>query len=86
MEPESSEMQSLTLSIPVPLLQKVQMIAERRNTSLSGLVTQLLTTLVEQDEYRYELARQRSLAALERGYNLGFEGKITGSRDELHER
>jgi len=86
MEPELLETQTLLLSLPRPILQKAQVIAKRRNASLPDLLIQLLTTLIEQDDHQYELARQRSLATLEQGYNLGFADKITWSRDELHER
>jgi hypothetical protein len=37
-------------------------------------------------ETGYERARKRSLATLERGYELGTGGKATWTRDELHER
>ena len=86
MNHESTELQSVILSIPTPLLREVQRSAAKRNMSLSDLFSQLLVTLVEQDEQQYELARQRSWAAMEHGYNLGTNGKITWSRDELHER
>src|SRR5690242_6297638 len=82
MNNESSETESLILSIPTPILRKAQRSARKRNMSLPELLTQLLATCVEQDEQQYELARQRSLASMERGYDLGTNGKITWSRDE----
>lgn len=82
---EISEKQNVTLAIPKSLLRKAKVVAAERQTSLSALLTQLLATLVEQED-QYEQARQRSLALLEQGFELGTQGKITWSRDELHER
>lgn len=82
---EISEKQNVTLAIPKSLLRKAKVVAAERQTSLSALLTQLLATLVEQED-QYEQARQRSLALLEQGFELGTQGKIPWSRDELHER
>jgi len=38
----------------------------------------------EKDEY--ERARRRFLARMKKGYNLGTNGRVTWTRDELHER
>jgi hypothetical protein len=79
------ETQNVTLSIPKQILRKAKLAAVKRNTSLSGLLTQALIELVEQDE-GYERARQRHLAWLEHGADLGTMGKISSKREELHER
>jgi len=85
MQTELTEKQNVTLAIPKALLRKAKVVAAERQTSLSALLTQLLIDLVRQED-EYEQARQRSLALLERGFELGTYGKITWSRDELHER
>ena len=85
MQTELTEKQNVTLAIPKALLRKAKVVAAERQTSLSALLTQLLIDLVKQED-EYEQARQRSLALLERGFELGTYGKITWSRDELHER
>lgn len=85
MQTELTEKQNVTLAIPKTLLRKAKVVAAERQTSLSALLTQLLIDLVRQED-EYEQARQRSLALLERGFELGTYGKITWSRDELHER
>jgi DNA polymerase IIIc chi subunit len=85
METELTEKQNITLAIPKSLLRKAKVVAAERQTSLSALLTQLLIDLVKQED-QYEQARQRSLALLEQGFHLGTQGKITWSRDELHER
>lgn len=77
--------QNVTLAIPKSILRKAKILAVQKNTSLSGLLTQTLADLVEGQE-AYELARQRNLALLESGFDLGTHGKIPWKRDELHER
>ncbi|RPI33070.1 MAG: CopG family transcriptional regulator [Chloroflexota bacterium] len=77
--------QNVTLAIPKDILRKAKILAVQKNTSLSGLLTQTLTDLVVNQE-AYEQARQRNLALLDRGFDLGTHGKITWKRDELHER
>lgn len=77
--------QNVTLSIPKDILRKAKILAVRRKTSLSGLLTQTLTEIVShQDDYDH--ARQRNLAVLKRGLDLGTQGKISWKRDELHDR
>ena len=77
--------QNVTLAIPKDILRKAKILAVQRNTSLSGLLTQTLADLVSHQE-AYEQSRQRNLALLQRGLDLGTQGKITWKRDELHER
>jgi hypothetical protein len=77
--------QNVTLSVPKDILRKAKLLAVRRNTSLSGLLTRTLEELVNQDE-GYEEAKRRHLEMLEKGFNLGTQGKITWTREELHGR
>jgi predicted transcriptional regulator len=79
------KIQNVTLSIPKDILHKAKILAVNKNTSLSGLLTQALTDLVAHQE-AYEQARQRNLALLKNGFNLGTQGHITLKREELHER
>ena len=77
--------QNVTLAIPKNILRKAKILAVQRNTSLSGLLTQTLADLVAHQE-AYEQARQRNLALLKSGFDLGTQGQITWKREELHER
>jgi hypothetical protein len=77
--------QNITLSLPKETLLKVKLIAVKRQTSVSGLLTQTLERLVEQED-SYAHARRRHLEWLERGVDLGTAGRIATGRDELHER
>lgn len=76
--------QKITLSIPKDILRKAKILEMQRNTSLSGLLTQTLEELVANQE-AYEQARQRNLALLENGFDLGTQGQMPWKRDELHE-
>jgi hypothetical protein len=77
--------QNITLSIPKEVLLKVKLLAVKRETSVSGLLTQTLENLVRQEE-AYAHAHLRHLQLLEQGANLGTEGRVMTTRDELHER
>lgn len=77
--------QNVTLSIPKGILQKAKIRAIDQNTSLSNLLTQALIDLVEQAD-QYELAKERQLAWLQQGFDMGTQGKISWTREALHER
>jgi len=79
------EKQNVTLSLPKDILRKAKILAIEHDTSLSGLMVELLTNLVEQDD-RYVKAKQAHLAWLERGVDLGTEGNIVWRRESLYER
>jgi hypothetical protein len=80
-----SERQNVTLSIPKEVLRKAKVEAVRRNTSLSGLMTQLLSEAVERED-DYNAAMQRQLSWLKQGFNLETDGRANWTREELHER
>jgi hypothetical protein len=77
--------QNVTLAIPKDVLRKAKILAVQKNTSLSGLLTQTLTDLVAHQE-AYVQARQRNLAILKNGFDLGTHGQIAWKREDLHER
>ena len=79
------ETQNITLSIPKEILLRVKLLAVKRQTSVSGLLTQTLEGLIRQED-AYVHARQRHLQRLEQGIDLGTGGQILTGRDELHER
>jgi hypothetical protein len=79
------ETQNVTLSIPKETLRKVKLLAVQRETSISGLLTQTLEKLVQQEDV-YAHARQRHLQWLEQDLNLGTRGQISTRRDGLHDR
>ena len=79
------ETQNITLALPKELLYKVKRVALERQTSVSGLLTQALAEIVAREDI-YVSARQRHLAWLEHGADLGTNGKIGWRREDLHER
>ena len=79
------ETQNITLAIPKPILRKAKLIAVERQTSLSGLLTQLIADLVARED-QYAIAHKRNLELLEQGFDLGTNGVISWRREDLHER
>jgi hypothetical protein len=77
--------QNITLAIPKDILRKAKILAVQKNTSLSALLTQTLVDLVAHHE-AYEQARQRNLAMLNSGFDMGSQGNIPWKREALHER
>jgi hypothetical protein len=77
--------QNVTLAIPKDILRKAKILAVRRNTSLSGLLTHTLVEIVSRDE-GYEQARLHNQQMLNSGFDLGTQGSIAVKREELHER
>jgi len=79
------KIQNVTLSIPKDILRKAKILAIKRNTSLSGLLTQTLAEMVSRQE-GYEQAQRRNLSLLKSGLDLSTQGQITWRREDLHER
>lgn len=77
--------QNITLSLPKETLRQVRLLATRRGVSVSHLVTAELEKLIAEED-AYLQAQQRHLNLLEKGVNLGTQGCIQTTRDELHER
>jgi hypothetical protein len=57
----------------------------KTNTSLSGLLTDYLTKITNEEE-AYELAQARHRRLLKKGFDFGLEGEIPWKREDLHER
>jgi hypothetical protein len=77
--------QNITLSLPEEDLREARILAARRGTSVSQLLARMLRETVER-ETGYDTARERSLALLHQGVDLGTSGRVRWSRDDLHER
>ena len=76
---------NLTLALPADKVRRLEVLAAERGSSISRMLTDALDEILDR-ESGYEAARQRSLAQLERGWELGTNGRISWTRDELHER
>jgi hypothetical protein len=75
--------QNITLSLDKDLIRKSKIIAAQRETSVSKLLSEELKRLI-QHAGQYEFAKRRAYANLKAEFHFG--GKITASREELHER
>ena len=74
--------QNITLRLDQDLIKRARAIAAQRSTSISQMLSDELSRIVERAE-EYELARRAALADLEKGFHLG--GR-PAPRDKLHER
>ena len=79
------EKQNITLSLRKDVLQKVKILAVKKSTSVSALLTNLLEDIIAREE-RYQTARQNHSRLLNQGLDLGTSGSIDWTRDELHAR
>ena len=75
--------QNVTLSIEKDILKKGRVIAARKETSISKMISGVLKEMVENDD-RYEAAKRNALQVLKRGIRLG--GRITWKREDLYDR
>jgi MoaA/NifB/PqqE/SkfB family radical SAM enzyme len=78
-----SDRQNVTISISPETVRKAKILAARRSTSISGLLAEQIEALVGAEE-AWERAERNARALLEEGFSLG--GRITATRDEMHER
>ncbi len=76
---------NITLSLPEDMLEEVRIIAVKRRRSVSALMTELLEELVA-EETGYLQAERRFLALLEEGFDMGTQGRIDWTREDVHER
>jgi hypothetical protein len=77
--------QNITLSLPEEDLREARVLAARRGTSISQLLARMLRETVER-ETGFDAAKDHSLALLREGMDLGTGGRMTWTRDDLHER
>ena len=75
---------NLTIKLDKTLLRQVRILAAEQDTSISALVASKLEEAVRQRTNNdYDEAKQRALAAMESGIDLG--GSVA-TREETHER
>ena len=79
------ERQNVTLSLPKPLLRKAKAVATKAEKSLSELLREALEEKVN-EESGYKKAKRSQLNLLKVGLDLGTEGYLKISREELHAR
>lgn len=74
---------NITLKLNADLLRAVKVVAAKRGTSVSAMLTSKLEDEVRMDD-EYQDARKRALKLMEESTALGWQKPK--SRDELHER
>ena len=79
------ERQNITLSLSKDLLQKAKIIAVKNNTSLSGLLSDYLARITNDDE-AYQIAQARHRRFLKKGFDIGLEGVIHWNTEEHNVR
>ena len=77
--------QNVTLAVPKTILRRARIIALEKQTSLSGMMTELLVEMVANED-SYVSAKRHHLGLLEHGTNLGTNGSAHWTREDLHER
>jgi hypothetical protein len=75
--------QNVTLRLDKDLIKKGKVIASKKETSLNRLLSDFLKQIVDEEDY-YEQCKRKAFSILSKGYHFG--GKITYTREELHER
>lgn len=82
---EAKEHKNVTLSLPGPLLRKFRVYAASRNESMTSVMAQAIQKLMEQDE-QCAISKRRFLERIRNAPDRGTGGRVTWTRDELHER
>jgi hypothetical protein len=84
------DLQNVTLSLSAPLMRKFRVYAAGRNQSMTSLMEEAILKLMDQkladQDSRREAARLRFIKRMENAPDRGTGGKITWTRDEIHER
>jgi len=76
---------NVTLYLSKDLIHKAKIMAVKEDKSLCAFMKEALEEKMKKDS-DYNNAKKRQLKLLERGFDLGTQGKISLSRDKLHER
>jgi HSP90 family molecular chaperone len=81
--PALDDKRNITLRLSRQTIQKARVLAAKRSTSISGLLTSQIEQLAETED-DYDRAMKRAFARMEKGYPMGEIPKL--DRDALHER
>ena len=81
--PALDEKQNITLRLSRQTIQKARVLAARRSTSISGLLTSQIEQLAGTED-DYERAMDDAFARMEKGFHMGEIPQL--DRDALHER
>ncbi|MEN6508138.1 MAG: DUF6364 family protein [Smithella sp.] len=79
------ERQNITLALPKDVIRRVKSLAASEDKSISQLLRETLEKKLK-DASSFQSARRRQITLLKSGFNLGTKGKITVTRETLHDR
>ena len=79
------EKQNVTLSLPRTLIKKAKRLAVQEEKSFNELVRQCIEQRLGSST-GYAKARERQIKLLEAGVDLGTKGRVSVTREEMHER
>ena len=79
------DQQNVTITLPADIVREAKHLAVDEGVSLSRFVAKLVEERVRAAR-EFRGAREEHLRLLEKGFNLGTNGNITWSRDDLHQR
>ena len=74
---------NITLSFDSEIIRKAKILAAKRNTSVTGLLSQQILELIDKDD-SYERARTSAVAMLRSGFTFGKIEHMT--REEIYDR
>ncbi|MBS3819954.1 CopG family transcriptional regulator [bacterium] len=77
--------QNLTISLSKSLLKRAKQLAVSKDISLSEFIREAMKKKIRED-MGYKKAKKRQLRHLKTGLNLGTNGRLQISREELHAR
>ena len=78
-----TETQNMTVSLSLQTIKKAKILAAKRSTSISRLLSEQIEALVGAEE-AYEAAHRSALSFIEHGFHFG--GVVSSTRNELHAR
>lgn len=85
MSGERGKTRNVTLSLPEPLLRRFRVYAASRQQSMTQLVGDAIRRMIDEDSDR-EKVKRRLIERMRNAPDRGIGGKITWTRDEVHER
>ena len=79
------DVQNVTVALPPDVVRQARHLAVDRGVSLSRFVAMLIEEKIAADQ-SYRQAREQEIQRMNDGVDLGTNGQITWTRDELHDR
>ena len=79
------ERQNVTLLLPRLLLKQAKTLAAKEDKSLSAFLKESLEEKIRKTT-GYKEAKERQIRLMRKGFDFGIKGRLTISREEIHER